>query len=77
MKVLIFHDSTIEFLKYSFMFYFKEMFLFWDHGQVKKDLIEWFNPDLILEIRVERFMENYYRPDWVINKEKINIKKFK
>lgn len=47
-KVLIFHDSSIRYLKWYFSFYFREMFLFWDHGSVNKELIEWYKPDLIL-----------------------------
>lgn len=69
LKVLIFHDSTIEYLKWDFSFYFREMFLFWDHGHLNKDLIKWYNPDLILEIRIERFFENLQHPSWVVNKE--------
>ena len=69
LKVLIFHDSSIEYLKWYMTFYFREMFLFWDHGSLNKELIKWYNPDLILEIRIERFIENIHNPTWVINKE--------
>lgn len=74
-KVLIFHDSSIKYLKWYFSFYFKEMFLFWDHGNMDKELIEWYKPDLILEIRIERFIEKLPTPQWVINKESIDISK--
>ena len=51
------------------------MFLFWDHGNMDKELIEWYKPDLILEIRIERFIEKLPTPQWVINKESIDISK--
>ena len=69
LKVLIFHDSSIEYIKWYLAFYFREMFLFWDHGSLNKDLIKWYNPDLILEIRIERFIENISDPMWIRNKE--------
>lgn len=72
LRVLIFHDSTMIFLRWYLSFYFKEMLLFWDHGNLDKDLIKWFKPDLILEIRVERFIESLPHPNWVINKEEFN-----
>ena len=73
LRVLIFHDSSIEYLKWYFTFYFREIFLFWDHGYLNKDLINWYNPDLILEIRIERFIENLANPSWVLNKEGIKF----
>ena len=74
LRVLIFHDSSFNYLKWYFSFYFKEMFLYWDHGNFNKSLIEWFKPDLILEVRIERFLENIPRPDWIKNKEKLIFK---
>lgn len=72
LKVLIFRDSSFDYLKWFFSFYFKEMFLYWDHGNFNKKLIEWYKPDLILEIRIERFLENIPRSSWVINREELN-----
>ena len=71
LKVLIFHDSSIEYLKWYMTFYFREMFLFWDHGSLNKELIKWYDPDLILEIRIERFIEKIDVPSWIANKEMI------
>ena len=70
-KVLIFHDSSIHSIKNFLIPYFKESFFYWDHLNLNKDLIKWYNPDMIIEIRIERFLENYSYPDWIVNKEKI------
>ena len=72
LKVLIFRDSSFDYLKWFFSFYFKEMFLYWDYGNFNKKLIEWYKPDLILEIRTERFLENIPRPSWIINRDELN-----
>ena len=68
LRVLIFHDSTMIFLKNYLSFYFQEIFLYWDHGTFNKDLIDWFNPDLILEIRIERFIGGLPTPKWIEEK---------
>lgn len=75
LRVLIFHDSTIEFLKEYFSLYFNETLFYWDHGMFNKEIIEWYKPDMILEIRVERFLENIYYPTWLSN-EKLCISKY-
>ena len=67
LKVLIFHDSCTLFIKDYLSFYFKEMLLYWDHGSFNREIIEWYNPDLILEIRLERFLENLPIPQWIFN----------
>lgn len=69
LRVLIFHDSTIESIQNYLPFYFREMFLYWDHGSMNEELIKWFNPDMILEIRVEGSIEQLKHPSWVENKE--------
>ena len=69
LKVLIFRDSSFDYLMNYFSLYFKEMFVYWDHLDLNKDLIDWYNPDLVIEIRIERFIENYSAPTWVTNKE--------
>lgn len=71
LRALIFHDSTIESLQFYLPFYFREMFLFWDYGSLNEDVIKWFKPDLILEIRVERFLEKIGLPWWVKNQNDI------
>lgn len=65
LRVLIFHDSTIESIKDYLSFYFREMFLYWDYGSLNEDLINWYNPDIVLEIRVERFIREIKSPLWV------------
>lgn len=58
LRALIFHDSSINLLTSKLGIYFREMLLYWDHWSFSKDVIEWFKPDIILEIRTERFLEN-------------------
>jgi hypothetical protein len=58
LRVLILRDSSLTYLKDSLSVYFKEMLLYWDHWIFNKELVEWYKPDLILEIRTERFLEN-------------------
>lgn len=65
LRILIFRDSSFNLLMPYFNLYFNEMFIYWDHLNFNKDLIDWFNPDIIMEIRIERFLENYYTPDWI------------
>ena len=57
LKVLIFRDSSTNLFKEILSGYFKEMLLYWDHWQFNKELIDWYKPDIILEIRTERFLE--------------------
>ncbi len=58
MRVLMFRDSSLDFLKDVLSIYSKEVLLYWDHWFFNKELIEWYKPDIILEIRTERFLEN-------------------
>ena len=58
LKVLILRDSSLTYLKDSLSVYFKDMLLYWDHWIFNKKLVEWYKPDLIIEIRTERFLEN-------------------
>lgn len=37
---------------------------------LNKELINYYKPDMILEIRIERFMEGYKTPKWI--EESIN-----
>lgn len=73
LKVLIFGDSTFKLYAPYISLYFKELFFYWDHGLFNKSLINWFKPDLILEIRMERFIENINAPNWILNKEEISF----
>ena len=65
LNVLIFRDSSSTNLISYLSLFFRKIFLYWDHFYLNKELINWYNPDMILEIRIERFFENYFSPDWV------------
>lgn len=71
LRVLVFRDSNTNLLKWFFSFYFREIFFYWDHGYVNEDVIKWFNPDMIIELRTERLLENIPTPLWVQNKQNI------
>lgn len=58
LRVLIFRDSSLELLRDVLSMYFKDILLYWDHWFFNEELIEWYKPDIILEIRTERFLEN-------------------
>ena len=64
-KVLIFRDSATENLKYYLSLYFREIFLYWDHLNLNKKLIKWYQPDIIIEIRIEKFLEGYFTPNLI------------
>lgn len=57
-KVLVLRDSSINLLKDVLSIYFNEILLYWGYWSFDKDLIEWYKPDIILEIKTERFLEN-------------------
>lgn len=57
LRVLILRDSTTNYLKDIISSYFGEILLYWDHWVFNKELVEWYKPDVILEIRTERFLE--------------------
>ncbi len=69
-KALILHDSTTVKLMKTFIAAYKEVFFYWDHWFFNKELIDWFNPDDIIEIRTERFLENALTP--IINEKYFN-----
>ena len=71
LRVLIFRDSSTNLLKWFFPFYFRESFFYWDHGNLNEDVIRWFNPDVIIELRTERLLDNIPVPSWVENKKDI------
>ncbi|MGL6298365.1 MAG: hypothetical protein ACRC1M_04270 [Methanobacteriaceae archaeon] len=60
-KVLILRDSSFDFLKDVLAMYFSDVLLYWDHWYFNKDLIKWYKPDIILDIRTERFLEGSSR----------------
>jgi hypothetical protein len=57
-RVLIFRDSSTSLLASILAGYFREMLLYWDHWSFNEELVEWYKPDLIVEIRTERFLEH-------------------
>lgn len=65
LKALILCDSTMIYLRNYLSFYFKDMFLYWDHGTFNRDIIDWYEPDIILEVRIERFLGGLPTPDWI------------
>lgn len=68
LKALIFGDSFMVFLFDYMALYFKETFFYWDHLTLNEELIKYYEPDIIMEIRSERFLENYNHPKWVKDK---------
>ena len=63
LRVLILRDSSTDRLKDVISIYFKEILLYWDHGifyGFNKRIVEWYKPDIILDIRTERFLENMF-----------------
>lgn len=71
LRVLIFRDSSTNLLKWFFPFYFKESFFYWDHGNLNEDVIRWFNPDVVIELRTERLLDNVPTPEWVSQEQNI------
>ncbi len=61
-RVLIIHDSGIDPFINAFVASFSEVFFYYDHWYFNKYLVEWFKPDLILEIREERTLDNSLCP---------------
>lgn len=66
-KALILHGSTVEHLLNCFIASYREVFLYWDHGYFNRRLVDWFDADDIIELRIERKIENSHYP--IINDE--------
>ena len=73
LRVVILGDSSFDMHKYYLLLYFRELFFYWDHGSIDLDLIKWFKPDMIIELRVERFVDNIPYPKWIVNKDNVNL----
>lgn len=58
MKCLLFRSSAANRFMDPLNVFFKSIFAYWDHWYFNTDLIEWYNPDVIIELRPERFLEN-------------------
>ncbi|MDO5852001.1 MAG: hypothetical protein Q4Q23_05905 [Methanobacteriaceae archaeon] len=57
-KILVLRDSSAAYFINSLMVFGKEILFYWDYWKLNKELIDWFKPDIVLEIRTERFLEN-------------------
>lgn len=57
-RAVVLHDSTTLLLIDALTCYYREVFFYWDHWFFNDELIDWFNPDDVLEIRTERFLDN-------------------
>ena len=68
LKVLIMGDSSTMFLENVLSVYFKELLVYWDHWIFDKELVEWYKPDVIIDIRTERFLEHMEKE--IINRNK-------
>ena len=55
---LFFTASSGIYGKIPLIAYYREIIYYWDHWYFNQDLIDWFKPDDIIELRVERFLEN-------------------
>ena len=61
-KALLLHDSSTLHMMPAFNTYYREVFYYWDHWYFSKDLIKYFNPDDVIEVRTERFIDNALCP---------------
>lgn len=73
LRVLVLCGSSFNIFKNYLMLYFKELFFYWDHGHINPEVIMWFEPDIIIELRAERYLEKIPVPDYVSNKEELNL----
>lgn len=61
-RALIIRDSSTDKLINTFIAYYREVFFYWDHWYFNKRLVEYLNPDDVIEIRTERFLNNPHYP---------------
>ncbi|MGN1321274.1 MAG: hypothetical protein ACI4VJ_01680 [Methanosphaera sp.] len=57
-KLLLLNDSSGHRIIPACLTYYREVFSYWDHWYFNKDLVEWFKPNDIIELRTERFLDN-------------------
>jgi hypothetical protein len=56
--ILIYGDSSTNNKIFEMIsFYFENTFFCWNHLFINNDLINWLNPDIIIDIRTERFLQ--------------------
>ena len=70
-KAIVLRDSSTEKMKIPLISYYREVIFYWDYWYFNKNLIEWFKPDDVIEIRTERFLSNPVSP---ILKDNENVK---
>lgn len=68
-KALILCDSNINFMIPVFIAYYKEVFFYYDQWCFNEDLINWFNPDDVVDMKTEKLMVS---PDITFIKNKEN-----
>jgi len=57
-KILIYGGSSVFNKIFELIsFYFENTFFYWNHLFINKDLINRLNPDIIIDIRIERFLQ--------------------
>jgi len=61
-KLLLCSASSMNYVKKHFIAYYREVICYWDHWYFNQDLVDWFKPDDINELRVERFLEDPLYP---------------
>ena len=54
---LIICDKSIYPLVNTLKTYFEEIFFYYDYGYLNKDLISYYNPDVVIEIKAEKTLE--------------------
>ena len=55
-KCLFCTASSGVFGKIPLIAYYREVIYYWDHWYFNQDLVDWFDPDDIIELRAERFL---------------------
>lgn len=62
-KALFLCDSfTMDCMRHFLCFGFRESLFYWDHGKWNQSLMEWYRPNIIIEIRAERFLVDLPHP---------------
>lgn len=61
-KAVVLYDSKLNYLLPVLMSYYREVFFYFDYNYFNRHVIEWFNPDDVIELRIERFLETLFYP---------------
>ena len=76
LKIIFLCDSTIFNNWRIYAYNFFETIFLWDHNFFPTDLINDIRPDYVIEIRTERFLNNYYNAPYENYIKKIYDKKY-